>query len=101
MTLCMLDRPGQAMKSSKREIKSALAPSSAPGGGGAAPGSPGLFLKANLEYVRENYRKSIKLLHGCRKGGGAENQLLYLTNPLRHARIKTVGKSESCMVSGT
>ena len=48
---------------------------------GAAPGSPGLFLKANLEYVRENYRKSIKLLHGCRKGGGPENQLLYLTNP--------------------
>lgn len=30
--------------------------------------------------MRENYRKSIKLLHGCRKGGGAENQVLYLNN---------------------
>eukprot|EP01048_Picozoa_sp_COSAG05_P006617 COSAG05_NODE_438_length_9828_cov_4.712201_7_plen_326_part_00 len=70
----------KAMKSSKREIKSALATAAAPGGTGATVGSPGLFLKANLEYVRENYRKSVKLLHGCRKGGGPENQVLYLNN---------------------
>ena len=67
----------KSMKSSKREIKSALA--TATQGAGTA-NSPGLFLKSNLEYVRDNYRKSIKLLHGCRKGGGPENQVLYLNN---------------------
>lgn len=69
----------KSMKSSKREIKSALA-TAAQGTGTGGGNSPGLFLKSNLEYVRENYRKSIKLLHGCRKGGGPENQVLYLNN---------------------
>ena len=69
----------KSMKSSKREIKSALA-TAAQGTGAGNGNSPGLFLKSNLEYVRENYRKSIKLLHGCRKGGGPENQVLYLNN---------------------
>jgi hypothetical protein len=55
----------KSMKSSKREIKSALATAAPTDKSQAeAGGSPGLFLKANLEYVRENYRKSMKLLHG-------------------------------------
>ena len=71
----------KSMKSSKREIKSALATAAQRDRDTATGGnSPGLFLKANLEYVRENYRKSIKLLHGCRKGGAPENQVLYLNN---------------------
>ena len=40
---------------SKREIKTSL--------NACAPNTTGLFLKANLEWQRQNYRKAIKLLN--------------------------------------
>eukprot|EP00051_Salpingoeca_urceolata_P011949 m.148531 g.148531 ORF g.148531 m.148531 type:complete len:699 (-) comp17318_c1_seq2:181-2277(-) len=49
----------RSMKACKREIKSALNLSS--------QNPPALFLKASLEYIRHNYRKSVKLLLGCPK----------------------------------
>ena len=45
----------RASKSSKREIKTTL--------NACAPNTTGLFLKCNLEWQRQNYRKAIKLLN--------------------------------------
>ena len=50
-----LSLAGDASKSSKREIKTALA--------ACKPDTTGLFLKCQLEYLRQNYRKAIKLLN--------------------------------------
>ena len=82
----------RSMKSSKREIKSALASSQQGGAGAGSVASPALFLKADLEYLRQNYRKSIKLLHGCHKGGGSDSTVLYLNN---------MGCAHFCMVRHT
>ncbi|XP_073243315.1 CCR4-NOT transcription complex subunit 10-like isoform X3 [Porites lutea] len=49
----------KSMKACKREIKTVLNTTS------VAP--EGLFLKSNFEYLRQNYRKSIKLLNSAPK----------------------------------
>ncbi len=57
-----LSLAGDASKSSKREIKTALA--------ACKPDTTGLFLKCQLEYLRQNYRKAIKLLNNsCQPKG--------------------------------
>eukprot|EP00912_Choanoflagellata_sp_UC4_P001229 UC4_evm1s769 len=48
----------RSLKSCKREIKSIFTSN--------IQSSQALFLKSNFEYLRRNYRKSIKLLNGCR-----------------------------------
>jgi len=77
----------KSMKSSKREIKCALAASQTSAAGAA---SPALYLKSNLEYLRANYRKSIKLLHESWQGGadGEGHTALYFNNlGCVHARM--------------
>lgn len=61
-------------KSSKREIKTTL--------NACAPNTTGLFLKSNLEYLRQNYRKAIKLLsNSCQKNDRDPNvAALYFNN---------------------
>lgn len=49
----------RSMKAAKREVKSALNLSN--------QNVTALFLKGNFEYVRHNYRKSVKLLNSCPK----------------------------------
>lgn len=39
-----------------------------------------LFLKANLEYLRQNYRKALKLLASCQRGEGGAMGALYLND---------------------
>ena len=52
----------KASKSSKREIKTTL--------NACAPNTTGLFLKCNLEWQRQNFRKAIKLLNNsCQTKG--------------------------------
>ena len=61
-------------KSSKREIKTTL--------NACTPNTTGLFLKSNLEYLRQNYRKAIKLLNNsCQKSDRDPNiAALYFNN---------------------
>ena len=47
----------RSSKSSKREIKTTL--------NACTPNTTGLFLKSNLEYLRQNYRKAIQLDPEC------------------------------------
>lgn len=66
----------RSMKACKREIKSAL---------NIRHQSPtALFLKGNLEYVRRNYHKAIKLLNSCPKDlryiSGQSFPVLYFNN---------------------
>eukprot|EP00658_Telonema_sp_P-2_P023110 TRINITY_DN19253_c0_g1_i6.p1 TRINITY_DN19253_c0_g1~~TRINITY_DN19253_c0_g1_i6.p1 ORF type:complete len:387 (-),score=108.69 TRINITY_DN19253_c0_g1_i6:169-1329(-) len=56
----------QSFRSSKKEIKQALNLS--------PQGSEPTLLKANFEYLRQNYRKSLKLLHSVSKGQDAAAQ---------------------------
>jgi len=49
----------RSTKACKREIKSALNLSS--------QNPSALFLKSSFEYIRKNYRKSVKLLNSCPK----------------------------------
>lgn len=66
----------RSMKASKREIKSALNLSN--------QNVTALFLKSNFEYVRHNYRKSVKLLNSCPKSSphvsGQSLAVLYYNN---------------------
>ncbi|XP_032225429.2 CCR4-NOT transcription complex subunit 10 isoform X2 [Nematostella vectensis] len=48
----------KSMKACKREIKSVL---------NTGNSTVGLFLKSNFEYLRQNYRKSVKLLNSVQK----------------------------------
>ena len=61
-------------KSSKREIKTTL--------NACAQNTTGLFLKSNLEYLRQNYRKAIKLLNNsCQRSDRDPNvSALYFNN---------------------
>lgn len=61
-------------KSSKREIKTAL--------NACTQNTTGLFLKSNLEYLRQNFRKAIKLLNNsCQKNERDVNiPALYFNN---------------------
>lgn len=61
-------------KSSKREIKTTL--------NACTPNTTGLFLKSNLEYLRQNYRKAVKLLNNsCQKSDRDPNiAALYFNN---------------------
>ncbi|XP_031565395.1 CCR4-NOT transcription complex subunit 10-like isoform X2 [Actinia tenebrosa] len=51
----------KSMKACKREIKEVFNSNTTPNG---------FFLKSNFEYLRQNYRKSIKLLNSAPKTGG-------------------------------
>jgi len=64
----------RSTKSSKREIKTAL--------NACTQNTTGLFLKSNLEYLRQNFRKAIKLLNNsCQKGERDANvAALYFNN---------------------
>ena len=64
----------RSSKSSKREIKTAL--------NACAQNTTGLFLKSNLEYLRQNFRKAIKLLNNsCQKNERDPNvPALYFNN---------------------
>lgn len=69
--LSLMARPS---KSSKREIKTTL--------NACAQNTTGLFLKSNLEYLRQNFRKAIKLLNNsCQKNDRDPNvPALYFNN---------------------
>ena len=70
--LALLSR---ASKSSKREIKTTL--------NACAPNTTGLFLKCNLEWQRQNFRKAIKLLNNsCQTKGERDRNIpaLYFNN---------------------
>jgi len=65
----------RSSKSSKREIKTTL--------NACAQNTTGLFLKCNLEWQRQNYRKAIKLLNNsCQAGAEREKNVsaLYFNN---------------------
>jgi len=65
----------RASKSSKREIKTTL--------NACAQNTTGLFLKCNLEWQRQNFRKAIKLLNNsCQAGSERERNVpaLYFNN---------------------
>mmetsp|Transcript_776 Transcript_776/g.2090 ORF Transcript_776/g.2090 Transcript_776/m.2090 type:complete len:621 (+) Transcript_776:337-2199(+) len=65
----------RSSKSSKREIKTTL--------NACAQNTTGLFLKCNLEWQRQNYRKAIKLLNNsCQAGTEREKNVpaLYFNN---------------------
>lgn len=54
-----------------------------------------LFLKSNYEYVRRNYRKSVKLLNSCPKANpyvsGQSLAVLYFNNlGCVHFKVRTV-----------
>ena len=65
----------RSSKSSKREIKTTL--------NACAQTTTGLFLKCNLEWQRQNYRKAIKLLNNsCQAGSERDSNIaaLYFNN---------------------
>jgi len=65
----------RSSKSSKREIKTTL--------NACAQNTTGLFLKCNLEWQRQNYRKAIRLLNNsCQAGSEREKNIpsLYYNN---------------------
>eukprot|EP00945_MAST-04E_sp_MAST-4E-sp1_P003362 g3362.t1 len=70
----------------KKEVKSALEiyqkqlKDLAPGSLGDTPlpnNTTGLILKANLEYLRQNFKKSIKLLNSCHETGQLNDTVYY------------------------
>jgi CCR4-NOT transcription complex subunit 10 len=72
----------------KKEVKSALEiyqkqlKDLSPGSLGGLPvpnNTTGLLLKANLEYLRQNYKKSVKLLNSCLETGQLQTAF-YLNN---------------------
>ena len=72
----------------KKEIKSALEiyqkqlkdlPAGSTGEDPLPDNTTGLFLKANLEYLRSNYKKSIKLLNSC-SDANTQASAIYLNN---------------------
>ena len=72
----------------KKEIKSALEiyqkqlkdlPAGSIGEDPLPDNTTGLFLKANLEYLRSNYKKSIKLLNSC-SDANTQASAIYLNN---------------------
>jgi CCR4-NOT transcription complex subunit 10 len=71
-----------------------LSSSGSPQGGGDPSLPPphvanvaALYLKANLEYLRLNYRKALKLLASCQKGEGAKSALYFSNMGCLHAKM--------------
>jgi CCR4-NOT transcription complex subunit 10 len=67
------------LKASKKEIKSALeifqrskSEGSSKSASDKVRNESALYLKANFEYLRQNYRKALKLLSSCHSSGSGE-----------------------------